>query len=670
MNSNVILVLLKAAAILAVCLLLVWIKRRKKPATIVTYHFVALMIIGVSVFSFLTPKFSLEIEPEHPIRQIIPLELFIDNKVVINQQKYKDSSVYHKHSMSMAMESPNVSSVKSNAATPIKSAVKPEDSNSILHHSIQVFYLFWLAGALLFLIRWFFGFLLSVRLKNQAVTMEDKKWLKVVSEESLLLKLNTYDIKVTEANISPMVVGFLHPCIIIPKSLMNSSDKEVRMILLHELYHIKFHDLRYRLLLVCTEALHWVNPLIWKMKSQWIRSEEMRVDESVLRNVDKIAYANLLLKLAKKETCYSTALSASVTPMIRSSILEERIHHILSQRPDNFKGKQRIGRFLKGTLALGLVLGVSTLSVADVSEEKGGKEAALAGDEKKKKDKAADLPINWINIYTNLTEKKPISEVELNAFIKKQVRSGELSQTRASELLSNRKKLKIDLKKHYINHTEFKDLVSPYASEKRFDEGIEWIHSLHFEFCQYTAISSLFIALVENDVTITTEMENRFTDPLLKDAVKKGMAIGLRVHKEEFEASMQKADEITHPNIRRYTIGNGMYWWLNTRNPFENPVGRAAASSWFEQTEILSDKDRSRMMKYLDKPHASQYIYIERGIEEIHRIEAMENVPEIYNEQLPLAKIYLNELLEEYAKLGADQTHPNFLAVKQKLKAL
>ncbi len=69
---------------------------------------------------------------------------------------------------------------------------------------------------------------------------------------------------VTNRVSSPVLMGFFRPAILLPDhELQNYSDSELRLILLHELAHLKRGDLLIQWMLSLMKILHWFNPVLW-----------------------------------------------------------------------------------------------------------------------------------------------------------------------------------------------------------------------------------------------------------------------------------------------------------------------------------------------------------------------------------------------------------------------
>lgn len=95
---------------------------------------------------------------------------------------------------------------------------------------------------------------------------------------------------------TPFVVGALRPVLVLPEE-PELSD----MVLRHELYHIKRHDLLIRWIALFVRALHWYNPLTYALIRITHWECELSCDAYALRGVDEDArfrYAEELLTVA------------------------------------------------------------------------------------------------------------------------------------------------------------------------------------------------------------------------------------------------------------------------------------------------------------------------------------------------------------------------------------
>lgn len=105
------------------------------------------------------------------------------------------------------------------------------------------------------------------------------------------------------------------------------------MVLLHELTHLKRHDLPLNWLLCALQALHWFNPLLWLAFARMRADREMACDAQVLaadaedRRAD---YGHALLKL--QHTAGSSALSLAFVGIFERCGMRSRIRAIACHR--------------------------------------------------------------------------------------------------------------------------------------------------------------------------------------------------------------------------------------------------------------------------------------------------------------------------------------------------
>jgi len=99
----------------------------------------------------------------------------------------------------------------------------------------------------------------------------------------------------------PLLLGGRTPAIILPSELVRTaSDDELRMVLAHELAHVKRHDFFWSSVVVLAQTLFFFHPLVWLGRRQYRLAQEMACDELTVRTtaVSTREYAELLLKVA------------------------------------------------------------------------------------------------------------------------------------------------------------------------------------------------------------------------------------------------------------------------------------------------------------------------------------------------------------------------------------
>ncbi|MSR56172.1 MAG: hypothetical protein EXS05_00625 [Planctomycetaceae bacterium] len=101
----------------------------------------------------------------------------------------------------------------------------------------------------------------------------------------------------------PAVMGLFHPELLLPSNALDLSDDELRMIMLHELAHVRRWDLAINWGLVVLRAVHWWNPIYWIAAARFRSLREQACDAFVVRTAQSQTsrdYSELLLKLAQQ----------------------------------------------------------------------------------------------------------------------------------------------------------------------------------------------------------------------------------------------------------------------------------------------------------------------------------------------------------------------------------
>ena len=136
------------------------------------------------------------------------------------------------------------------------------------------------------------------------------------------------ELRLTQADHSPAVSGFLHPVIVLPAELAaHLTPSALRDVLLHELIHVRRRDLWLNLPQALVQIVWWWNPFVWLANARIRLLREQAVDEQVM-----------LLTHGEEESTYPATLVAVARycadrPVLTLSfvgILESR-HHLRSR---------------------------------------------------------------------------------------------------------------------------------------------------------------------------------------------------------------------------------------------------------------------------------------------------------------------------------------------------
>jgi bla regulator protein BlaR1 len=96
------------------------------------------------------------------------------------------------------------------------------------------------------------------------------------------------------------LAGLIQPCLLVPHDLGEQfSQKEIRLIFLHEIAHLRRRDLWLNVLLETVRTVHWFNPVVGWVLRRWREDREEACDVHALsadRGVSKVLYGQVLLK--------------------------------------------------------------------------------------------------------------------------------------------------------------------------------------------------------------------------------------------------------------------------------------------------------------------------------------------------------------------------------------
>jgi beta-lactamase regulating signal transducer with metallopeptidase domain len=187
-----------------------------------------------------------------------------------------------------------------------------------------------------------------------------------------------------EEMIVPQVVGILRPSILLPASALSGlSSSELELIVIHELAHLRRHDLWVNLLQRLAETALFFNPVAWHLSRQIGVLREFCCDELACRadipgrTASRTEYALALLRVAElaipaarfpssQDTCGLAGLAASGRS---PSQLRQRVASLLGAPLCEPVRMSAAGMFVVVALALVLLFGLSSWHSAASSQE-------------------------------------------------------------------------------------------------------------------------------------------------------------------------------------------------------------------------------------------------------------------------------------------------------------
>ena len=190
----------------------------------------------------------------------------------------------------------------------------------------------WLAGALIVIAAAVYRqrrFELELRQRPHATTALLRAVVASLCQKAGIQK--SVRIILMPAGTTPAVVGIAHPSVLLPEDWKTRFDeRSLRHVLLHELLHVKQHDLIWNWAATAVQALHWFNPLVWFVVSRFQADRELRCDAgalALLSPTERLDYGHTLLRI--QETFFATPAMAGLAPCVRNHpTLRQRIHMI------------------------------------------------------------------------------------------------------------------------------------------------------------------------------------------------------------------------------------------------------------------------------------------------------------------------------------------------------
>ncbi|MDF1810113.1 MAG: M56 family metallopeptidase [Phycisphaerales bacterium] len=184
---------------------------------------------------------------------------------------------------------------------------------------------------------------------------------------------------------SPMVVGWVSPMVVVPLSMLTTLREEhVRVVLVHELEHIRRYDHLVNGLQVLIETVLFYHPMVWWMSHQARLEREHCCDDAAVRWAgDARVFARALADLETTRTS-----SRAVLAINQGGSLMNRISRIL-------------GKSTQSRQSSAVIRTVAAMTVGALIASAGIAHAATKGDETQKSDEELNRKIVEVNDATD-----------------------------------------------------------------------------------------------------------------------------------------------------------------------------------------------------------------------------------------------------------------------------
>ena len=229
---------------------------------------------------------------------------------------------------------------------PIENITKAKPVRSLTY--IQLIWFCVAIGSLLYKVILEGIFIKKQKIYELELPMFDNMLKELMSELNIKRKVKIYiDLESTV----PRVYGLVKPKIIISEKTLYESDiKRLKHILLHELSHIKRHDIHFNIVRHILMSVYFFNPIILLGLKQMERDCETACDETVLKTLtpnEHIDYGHTLISLInKKDNVNKLALS-----LVKKKEIIRRLKMIKS-----YKKASLVSKALSFILASGIIV--------------------------------------------------------------------------------------------------------------------------------------------------------------------------------------------------------------------------------------------------------------------------------------------------------------------------
>ncbi|MGH7138596.1 MAG: M56 family metallopeptidase, partial [Pirellulales bacterium] len=141
----------------------------------------------------------------------------------------------------------------------------------------------WLAGGLLSLVPLAIGLWQLGGLHRRSQVIGDHRWLTLLDELRRRLGVRRgVQLRQSESALAPLTWGALRPVLLVPFEAGAWPERRRRLVLLHELAHVRRWDWLTQLIAHVACAVYWFNPLVWLAARQMRIERERACDDIVL----------------------------------------------------------------------------------------------------------------------------------------------------------------------------------------------------------------------------------------------------------------------------------------------------------------------------------------------------------------------------------------------------
>jgi TonB family protein len=218
----------------------------------------------------------------------------------------------------------------------------------------------WILGAVILIGRLLKGAMTVKQTARNAARISDDGWHNLTDELCASFGIEKpVHLLFTDQLMSPMTWGFRQHTILLPRTAATWPDDRRRLVLAHELAHVKRNDVLLQILAQIGCSIYWFNPLVWYAAHRVHIERERACDDRVLTlGAPAVDYADHLIQIVRGLRERSIAYAA--VSMAQPSQLETRLVSILDTR----LRRRTLSKI--GTVTLCTLAGLLTASIAAI----------------------------------------------------------------------------------------------------------------------------------------------------------------------------------------------------------------------------------------------------------------------------------------------------------------
>jgi beta-lactamase regulating signal transducer with metallopeptidase domain/Tol biopolymer transport system component len=247
-------------------------------------------------------------------------------------------------------------------ATPAHTAPQVESAHFAVANVLP---LLWLAGAMVLGIYICANNFALLRIVRRERPLTDQKILDLLEDCKAEMGIRTIlGVVATDKVKSPSLFGFIRPRLLLPAGMIGAlSPEDLRYVFLHELAHLKRHDIWLGWLMSILQVLHWFNPLVWLAFYHMRADRELACDALVLSRTESSRakdYGRTIVSLLERFSC-SQPLPAVAGILETKAQLKRRIKMIAQFKRNSYRWS---------ALAVILIIILGSVSLPDAKHTK------------------------------------------------------------------------------------------------------------------------------------------------------------------------------------------------------------------------------------------------------------------------------------------------------------